>query len=77
MDELGCNECDTIFNGVGSCSTNYPGVMCILFNRHDEPHLEFPNQGEEEVPGEVESLVGEEDLLGVLASHWLASVGNH
>ena len=39
-----------------------------------EPHLEFPNQVEVEVSGEVESLVGEEDLLGVL---WLASVGNH
>ena len=42
-----------------------------------EPHLEFPNQGEVEVSGEVESLVGEEDLVGVLASLWLASVGNH
>ena len=42
-----------------------------------EPHLEFPNQVEEEAPGEVESLVGEEDLLGVLASHWLALVGHH
>jgi len=39
--------------------------------------LEFPNQGEVEAPDEVESLVGEEDLLGVLASHWLALVGHH
>jgi len=39
--------------------------------------LECPNQEEVQVPGEAESLVEEEDLLGEVASNWLTLVGNH
>ena len=44
---------------------------------YDEPHLECPNQEEAQGPGEAESLVEGEDLVGVVALNWLPLVANH
>ena len=74
-----CNDCEAIFDEMGSCESSLGGMMMTLLKliKYDEPHLECPSQEEGQVPGEAESLVEGEDLVGVVASNWLALVANH